>query len=272
MKALPLAALLAASALGWPPEWPATLPDRWLHNPRERTAKGVEAWQREELAAADRHFEQALELGGDTPRGVFNAGTGKLGAGAPGAALPLLGRAAEAAAKDPAAQGLQPEALYNLGNAYLAAGDASNAAESYRAALRLQPAHQAAKHNLELALREQQKNEQRQQDRQQQNQGGDDQRQDRQAGGGGEGQQPPQPEPQPAAPQPQQGQPQAGQPQQGQGQRSPRLPGFDPQKDMSAEQAASLLEAVENLEREQRRARAEQQRRQRAKAVTEKDW
>ncbi len=263
MKALPLAVLLAATAL--------SLPDRWLHNPRERTAKGVEEWQRKEFAAADRHLEQALELGGETPRGLFNAGTGRLGAGAPGAALPLLVRAADAAAKDPSARALQPEALYNLGNAYLAAGDASNAVESYQAALRLQPGHQAAKHNLELALEEQRKNEQQQQNDQQQqrqNQGGGNQQQ-QQKGGGSQGQQPPQPNPQ--AP-PQGGQPQGGQPQQGRSQRSPRLPGFNPQKDMSAEQAASLLEAVENLEREQRRARAEQQRRDRARAATEKDW
>ncbi len=264
MKTLPLTVLLAATAL--------SLPDHWLHNPRERTDKGVEEWQRKEFAAADRHLEQALELGGETPRGLFNAGTGRLGAGAPGAALPLLTRAAEAAAKDPLAQALQPEVLYNLGNAYLAAGDASNAVESYQAALRLQPNHQAAKHNLELALEEQRKNEQEQQQQndqqQQQNQGGDQQQP--QEGGGSQGQQPPQPQPQ--APQPQGGQPQGGQPQQGQAQRSPRLPGFNPQKDMSAEQAASLLEAVENLEREQRRARAEQQRRDRARTATEKDW
>ena len=53
---------------------------------------------------------------------------------------------------------------------------------------------------------------------------------------------------------------------------SVRLPNFDPQEDMSAEQAANLLEAVENLEREQRRAQAEEERRQRARTATEKDW
>jgi Ca-activated chloride channel family protein len=267
MKALPLAALLAATAV--------SLPDRWLHNPRERTAEAIEEWRRKDFAAADRHLEQALELGEETPRGLFNAGTGRLGAGTPGAALPLLGRAAEAAKSDPAAAGLRPEALYNLGNAYLAAGDPSQAAESYRAALRLRPDHQEAKHNLELALRDQRKNEQQQNQQQQQQQQQQDQGRGGTGGGGGDQQQQPDggstEAPQPP-PQPQPPQPQNGQPQQGQGQRSPRLPGFNPQRDMSAEQAASLLEAVENLEREQRRARAEQQRRERARAATEKDW
>ena len=256
MKALAAAALLAATAWSVP-----ALPGHWVHNPRERTARGIAEWKRGDFEAADRHLDQALELGGDTARGLFNAGTGRLGAAAPGAALPLLSRAA--AANDASAQALRPEALYNLGNAYLAAGDAGRAAESYRAALRLRPDHQAAKHNLELALRDRPEDEPQQGQQQQGGGGGSgdggDQRQ--QAGGGGEqGQQPPA-----------QGQPGAP-PAPGQMQRSPRLPRFDPQRDMSAEQAASLLEAVENLEREQRRSRAEQQRRERARTATEKDW
>ena len=41
---------------------------------------------------------------------------------------------------------------------------------------------------------------------------------------------------------------------------------------MSAQQAAALLAAVENLEREQRRQQAEAERQARAKETTEKDW
>ena len=73
---------------------------------------------------------------------------------------------------------------------------------------------------------------------------------------------------QPQTPEPRGG----GSPRQDNSQRSPRLPQFDPQKDMSADQAANLLEAVENLEREQRRAQADEERRQRARRATEKDW
>ena len=255
MKTVPLAVLAAATALSVP------LP--WLHNPRERTAKAIDEWQHRDYADADRHLEEALELGGENARALFNAGTGKLGSGAPGAALQPLARAA--AGKDSAAKALRPDALYNLGNAYLAAGYAAPAAESYRAALRLRPDHHPTKHNLELALRALQKQPPPQP--QQQPQGGG------QGGGqtGGGNQQPKQSGDE-GQQQPQQPQPQSGSNQPGQGQRSARLPGFNPQRDMSAEQAAFLLEAVENLEREQRRAQAAEQRRQRARTATEKDW
>jgi len=256
VRGAPLLVLAAATAL--------SLPLQWLHNPRERTAKAIDEWQQRDFKAADRDLEQALELGGENPRALFNAGTGRLGAGTPGAALPFLARAAEAT-KDPAAQALRPDALYNLGNAYLTSGYAAAAAESYRAALRLAPDHRPAKHNLELALRELDKKPPPQQ---QQPQGGEGS-QGQQGGGrqqpkqgGDEGEKEPQPQPQP----------QPGAQQQGQGQHSSRLPTFQPQRDMSAEQAAFLLEAVENLEREQRRAQAAEQRRQHARTSTEKDW
>lgn len=257
MRIAPFAVLAAATALSVP------LP--WLHNPRERTAKAIDEWQRHDYPDADRHLEQALELGGESPRALFNAGTGKLGAGAPGAALQSLTRAA--AGKDAEARALRPDALYNLGNAYLAAGYAAAAADSYRAALRLRPDHQPTKHNLELALRALEKQQQQQPPPQQQQQAGG------QGGGqnGGGNQQPKQGGDENGQ-QPQQPQPQSGANQPGQGQRSARLPGFNPQRDMSAEQAAFLLEAVENLEREQRRAQAAEQRRQRARTATEKDW
>lgn len=261
MKVAPVVLLLAASAL--------SLPERWLHNPRERTASAIEHWQHRDFASADRELDSALELAGENPHSLFNAGTGRLGAGTPGAAMPLLGRAAKAAEGDASARALRPEALYNLGNAHLAAGDPVAAAESYRSALRLRPDHAAAKHNLELALRQQQQREQDQQPQQGQGgeeaqRGGNSQPQEGKGGDSGDqgAQQGAQPQPQPT-PQPNQS-PQAA--------RSPRLPGFDPQKDMSADQAAALLEAVENLEREQRRARAEQQRSARRRQASDEDW
>ncbi|MCB1009292.1 MAG: hypothetical protein KDB94_10395, partial [Acidobacteria bacterium] len=47
-------------------------------------------------------------------------------------------------------------------------------------------------------------------------------------------------------------------------------PQFKDQEDMTAEQAAALLQAVEDLERQQRRERALDQARKKAKV--EKDW
>jgi hypothetical protein len=52
--------------------------------------------------------------------------------------------------------------------------------------------------------------------------------------------------------------------------RRERLPGFVDQEEMTAEQAAALLDAVEDLERQQRRQRAIEQARRRAEV--EKDW
>lgn len=260
MKGL-VAGLLAATALAVPQ---LGVPTGWLHNARERTGEGRAAWDRGDYTAAARALDQALELGGEDAALQFNAGTGHLAAGTPGTALPLLQRAADAAGAAPAGSdeaALRPDALYNLGNAHLAAGDAPAAADAYRACLRLAPDHLPAKHNLELALK---RNEQPSPQQSPGGQGdpreGDQQPQPQGGEGDGRGQPPPQPGEQPG------GAPQPEPP------RSSRLPNFDPQEDMSAEQAANLLEAVENLEREQRRAQAEEERRQRARTATEKDW
>jgi Ca-activated chloride channel family protein len=250
-------ALLAATALA--------VPASWLHNARERTGEGKAAWERGDHQAAARALDQALELDGEEAVLQFNAGSGHLAAGTPGTALPLLQRAADAAAAAPAGSdlaALRPDALYNLGNAHLAAGDAVAAADAYRAGLRLSPGHRPAKHNLELALR------QRDQPPPQQQQGGqgdprEGDRQPQPGEGDGRADSAPQPGGEPGG---------AQQPPRQTGPRSSRLPRFDPQEDMSAEQAANLLEAVENLEREQRRAQAEEERRQRARNATEKDW
>ncbi len=48
--------------------------------------------------------------------------------------------------------------LYNLGNARLRAGLIDQAIEDYKASLRLLPGHEAAKFNLEIALRRRQQN------------------------------------------------------------------------------------------------------------------
>jgi Ca-activated chloride channel family protein len=256
VKTAPLVALLAISSL--------TVPARWLHNPRERTATAIGEWKRKDYQDADRHLTEALALSGESARALFNAGTGRLGDDAPGAAVPLLGRAAVAAGKDQRSSNLRPETLYNLGNAYLAADDTTNAIESYESALRLAPGHAAAKHNLELALqrRQQQQQEQQKQRQPQQPQKGN------QGQGGGNGEQQKQPS---GGDQQDQNQPPSP-PDPQQQQRSPRLPSFNPQKDMSAEQAAALLEAVENLEREQRREQAERDRQARAQKPKDKDW
>ncbi len=271
---LMLLGLLAATpaAGGWPP-WL----ERWLFNPAERTERAIES---QEAGAAERALEPletALRLAGDDPVARYNAGTGRLGAGH-GDPAALLESAAESGAAE-----LVPRARYNLGNARLAGGDPEGAVEAYQHALRHDPAFDDAKYNLELALR---LLEQRQ----------------RRAGGEPPSEPPPQ-DPSPALqPQDQTSQdpqsedqtphdqaPQAPQPQdqapqdtpgprdQGGAQREPGppqprdspLPQFRDLPDMTAEEAAAILEAIENAEREQRRREALEARRD---GRGRKDW
>mgnify|MGYP005848982755 CR=1 FL=1 len=96
------------------------------------------------------------------------------------------------------------EANYNLGNTYFQQQNWPKAIEAYKQSLRLNPDDWDAKHNLELALRQQEQ----QQQQQQQQQGG---------GSQGDQQQPDQSDQQ--GEQPQQGQ--QGQNNQGQGQQEP---------------------------------------------------
>ena len=263
------AAAGAAGAAGAPRFEP------YRFNARERTARALAAWEKGKPEDAVAPLDSALRLQPGDPLVEFNAGTAHLGAKQPDAGALL-----EQAAKH-APPALAADAFYNLGNARLEAKDARGAIDAYKGALRAQPDLANAKRNLELALRlldEQQRQQEQQQKDQQNDQKKDSKdQQQKQPGGQGEGNDPQQkpqqnpdaqPKPQPDAPPDpsQQGQPQPGQqpPQQ-----SP-LPQFKDQKDMTAEQAAAILQAVENLERQQRREQARAL--ARAKTSVEKDW
>ncbi|HEY4563418.1 MAG TPA: VWA domain-containing protein, partial [Thermoanaerobaculia bacterium] len=265
----PLALLsgLALPSLPWQPHLPAWV-ERWMYNPRERTERSIEEYQKGKAKAAVGPADTAERLAPNDPTVQYDAGTVHLGAGDSRKAVSLLEKAAKGA--EP---GLSPAAHYNLGNARLAAGDADGAVEAYKEALREQPGSQDAKHNLELALREAQKqrmggrgNPSGSRGQQKQNQQPSNQ----------PGQGSPQQKPgnqSPGAQQqarPQQGQGEQGQPQKpGEGQDD-RLPQFRNQPDMSAREAASVLSAVEGLERQQRRDQAAKRARQ--NAARGKDW
>lgn len=267
MKAV-AAALLVASGLAFPwPHLPAAV-ERWLYNPRERTAEAIEAYKANDVRQAARHADTALRLAPDDPRVQFGAGTTQLAAGKARKAAELLERAVEAAPRD-----LAQAAWYNLGNARLAARDAGGAVTAYEQALLAEPANADAKHNLEIALREREKQRSSglggpRQDRR--GRGGRDSERpgnDRQGGEQGQGEDPGQRAPRP-------GEGQQGR-QGGEGQGRPRQGGdgslqFRNQPDMSAAEAAALLQSVENLERQQRRAQA--LRRAREQAAGRKDW
>jgi tetratricopeptide (TPR) repeat protein len=278
-KVLPVLLLAGWAALPSLPSlpWDLHLPtwaERVLWNPRERTGEAIEAWKAEDPESAAEAAGTALRLAPDDPRSQYNAGTAELGARRLRQSVGLLEKAVRDAPAD-----LAPAASYNLGNARLAAGDAAGAVEAYKQALRAAPADANAKHNLEIALREREKEQNRMKNPREGSRGdrpdkensadksgsGDpnDQQQDERrsdANDPGQDRQKGQPGP------PQQSGPRPNQP----GDEGQPLPQFRNQPDMSAQEAAALLESVENLERQQRRKQAAERARQRG--TQEKDW
>lgn len=258
-----------------------TLPpwvDRLIASPRMRTEQGIEAFTKGDFPAAVDPLAAALAADPADARRQFNAGTARLAAGEAGDALPLLEPAARQLPELGVPADFAADGLYNLGNARLAAGDVAGAVEAYKQALRTFPDHGDAKVNLELALRQL---EEERQARDSQGSPDAEQQGDQESSEQGEGQDQPgqNQQPDPAA-QPDPGQGQSGQqgdqgqqPQSKPGQQQPapgRLPQFQPQPGMTAEQAAAILESVENLEREARRAEAAAQAAERP--AGERDW
>jgi tetratricopeptide (TPR) repeat protein len=252
-----------------------TRAERWLYNPRERVEKALEGQDpKEAVGPAD----TALRLAPDDPFVQYDAGTAHLNAGHARKAAPILEKAAKGAGPE-----LSPAAHYNLGNARLAMDDAAGAVQAYKQVLRAEPGNQDAKHNLEIALREEQKqkmgmrgsprggrgrNTKNQDPSNQQGKGKPDESPNQDPNQGNNRRQPPSP---------QQGQQQSQGEQGGNRDRQKgnpgqddRLPQFRNQPEMSGREAASVLSAVENLERQQRRDQAARRARQRA--VRGKDW
>jgi Ca-activated chloride channel homolog len=271
---LPTLALIGwASFPSLPLPWRPHLPEwteRWMYNPRERVERSLDAQKQGKPREAVGPADTALRLAPDDPLVQYDAGTARLGAGRGRQAVPPLEKAAKSAPRE-----LAPAAHYNLGNARLAAGDAAGAAEAFKQTLRLQPGNQDAKYNLELALREEQKQKMGGQGKPAGSRGNRSQNQDP-SDSSGKGRPEPNQQPQngrqPSSPQPQGQKPQQGgsQDQQNQQGQDGRLPQFRNQPEMSAREASSVLSAVENLERQQRRDQAA--RRARQHAAKGKDW
>lgn len=259
-----------------PPQWV----ERMLYNARERDAVALERYRQGDRKGAVKPADTALRLEPQDPLVGFNAGTAHLAAGDAQGAVKLLEQATAQLSKSKKAPppALPGKAWYNLGNAKLAARDAAGAVEAFKQALRAAPADADAKFNLELALREREKERLRTKSPQEGSRGdrGGGQ-EDSQAEGNdqpGEKQKPsPAQDPQAGAKnQPQEAPSQAqtgeqGQPSPQEGDRPFR---FQDQPEMTAAEAAALLQSVENLEREQRRAEAA--RRSRERAADGKDW
>jgi tetratricopeptide (TPR) repeat protein len=282
-----LASALVVLGLSLPFSWRLPSPhlpaavERWLYNPRERTGRAIaESKQgKEGRQRAVEDTDTALRLAPDDPLVQYDGGTARLADGDAQGAAPLLDRAAQALARR-GDRGRAAAAHYNLGNAHLSASDAAAAVEAYKQALREAPGDRDAKWNLELALREREREKARMRSPKEGSRGdkggghentpkggGTDepgeQKSGANAGNPGKGQ-----------PQPQGGnsekpgeQGQGGAPRSGQQLKQPR---FHDLPEMGADEASSILESVENLERQQRRAQAAQNARRRTSRV--KDW
>ena len=231
--------------------WPSWM-EPWLYNPQERTQRAIEAMERDEAEEAIEPLDTALELDPENPSTRYNAGTARLQTSRPGA-MALLQSAAETAQESE----LLSQIHYNLGNAKMTEEDYGAAVEAFKRSLRHAPEYEDAKYNLELALR---RLEQQQQSQDPQEEEEDEQEQQDDQGQQEEQQQPPPPPPSD----------EQNEEDQGEQERESPLPQFRDLPDMSAEEAAAILEAVENMERERRREEAMEA--ARANAQGKKDW
>ncbi len=207
--------------------------------------KGNRLYREGRYAEAVEAYRQAIEAGEVSPEVQYNLGT----------ALLQLHRYQEAeqafqAALSAVEPSLRERTFYNLGNRFLEAGRTSKdpeatqqlldaAVQAYKQTLRLTPRDSAAKWNLELALREQ-----KEQPKQQKQQG--DQQQNQQGGGGGGG-----------------GQNQANASQNAGGGQGGESSG------MTEQEAARLLNAIEQGERDVYRESLRKGRRQ---SATVRNW
>ncbi|MDH3744000.1 MAG: tetratricopeptide repeat protein [Acidobacteriota bacterium] len=238
--------------------------ERLRFNTRERTQRGLAALEDERPTEALQPFRTAGRLAPEDAWVQFNTGTAELQDPEPQAgakrSLPSLSFAAENATEE-----LAPIAHYNLGTAHLSADDPAAAVEALKNSLRADPSNPDAKVNLEVALRELEKRKQeKEQQQESEEQSEKDSEENKEPGDDQNQQQEPGEEPSPEQPDDQ------NEEKPGEDEPQEQSPDFEEQPDMSAEQAAAILEAVENLEREQRRLEAAEKARKASKQG--KDW
>jgi Ca-activated chloride channel homolog len=300
MRRLGLVLLLAAGG------WDA------LRAPDPDVDKGNQAYRDGRYDQALGHFRSAEERGVD-PRLHFDKGAAlyKLGEKATDeeAKAELYKQAEEEfrRAADTEDAALKSSAYYNLGNTMYQRQRWEDAIGSYKRALLADPKNDAARHNLEMALRQREKQEKQEQQQQgkQGKQGQRGQQKDQQRPGQGQqGQEPdqpppdqqkppdqpkqpdqqdpqgqPQPEQQPPQQPPPQGQPDQGQADQGQAGREPaqtreeERQGESPESDSPSDQERKLDE-LERRSRDLRKRLLRQGARQRdpLRLPSRRDW
>jgi tetratricopeptide (TPR) repeat protein len=113
-------------------------------NSHATSRRGAKAYEGKQYAQAVDAYRKAHELA-PSPESAFNLGTAEIAAGRREQGSATLAEAIE----DPT---LRADALFNRANSALAAKAFDHAVRDYVAALKTNPAHRAAKRNLEIAL------------------------------------------------------------------------------------------------------------------------
>jgi len=122
-----------------------TLPAWWREtNSHAAASRGAVAYGKKQYPAAEQSYRRAEQLD-PSARNAFNLGTAEIAAGKREEGSAQLAEAL----KDPA---LRADAYFNRGNSALAAKSFDHAVGDYIEALKANPAHAAAKRNLEIAL------------------------------------------------------------------------------------------------------------------------
>lgn len=120
---------------------------RWWQSDRSLAERTADALAAGDLDTAVTTARAAFERHPGEPILAYNAGTTLLAAGDPDAAEPLE-QAVETAPRE-----LRADAWYNLGLARVVRGEVPAALAAFEEALRTDPEHEAARHNLEWLLR-----------------------------------------------------------------------------------------------------------------------
>lgn len=222
----------------------ADVKDEVLGRPARLTKNGRDAYTSGKIDESLKAFEAARLARPNDPRTRFNEAVAQAqtGHGAEGAKTFL------ALSRDPQA-GLEFEGNYNLGNVALQAKEFGAAVAAYRDALRLRPADENARRNLEIALREQQKQKEEQKKKEEQKQ--DQKQQDKQK-------EQPQPSPSPQ-----------NEPKNEEEKKKREEERFKKEAKMPKQQAMQLLAALEEKEKQEQKKRLNAERKKRQKG---RDW
>lgn len=236
-----LAALLFLG-LGLPAGGEGKPVDELLLRPRRLSAEGQRAWELGNHEAALGAFERAAGARPDDPRARFNLGDGLY----KNARFDEAQAVFQALAADPRS-GLAGPAAFNLGNTLFQKQDFPGAVKAYRDALKALPGDAPTRNNLELALRElqKQKEQQKQQQPKPDQQKDQDQKKDSR----------PQPGPTPSS-----------RPKSEEEKEQER---FQKETGMPKERAMQLLQALQQNEKDEQRKRLAAARAPRKRA---KDW